>query len=78
MAGALVAGKIWEILAATLDPPAFGPVNVLSLCCRLAQSSRELSRLRSKYPGISNGAEGFQKSRVFLYLRQQLSPLGGI
>lgn len=28
--GALAAGKMWEILAATLDLPAFGPVSALS------------------------------------------------
>lgn len=52
-----------EILTATLDPPAFGPVKMLS-SSRLAQSSRELSRIRSKYPVLFNGVELFQKSIV--------------
>lgn len=40
MTGALAAGKMWGILAATLDLPAFGPVNALSAVgLRRAQES---------------------------------------
>lgn len=46
-----------EFLTATLDPA----VNIPS-SSRLARSSRGLSRIRSKYPGIFNGVELFHKS----------------
>lgn len=45
MAGALAAGKMWEILAATLDPPAFGPVNALAFRCRLDRAQESLAGL---------------------------------
>jgi hypothetical protein len=52
-----------EILTATLDLAVLRPVNIPS-SSRLAQSSRELSRISDKYPVIFNGVELFHKSIV--------------